>query len=210
VDRETPELIERQMADTRESLTEKVSLLEQHVVGKLQSATEAVEETVHSVKSAVEDTVASVSGSVKSSIEGVTEALDMRKRVQETPWLMVGGATAAGLVTGLIVFRRRRLSRAGLPAYTPMPAAAFTPPHEAPSRPTWLDDLIDSAGRELKKFAEEALSTAVTSLRATVSARLPKLIESAMPDVGSRQECGAGYHHEGNGRHQYDDMSPSI
>jgi len=78
------------MADTRESLTEKVSLLEQHVVGKLQSATEAVEETVHTVKSAVEDTVAAVTGSVKNSIEGMTEALDMRKRVQETPWLMVG------------------------------------------------------------------------------------------------------------------------
>jgi ElaB/YqjD/DUF883 family membrane-anchored ribosome-binding protein len=210
VDRETPELIERQMADTRESLTEKVSMLEQHVVGKLQSATEAVEETVHSVKSAVEDTVACVTGSLKTSIQGVTEALDMRKRVQETPWLMVGGATAAGLVTGLIVFRRRRVSGADLPAYTPMPAAAFTPPREASRRPTWLDGLFDSAGRELKKLAEQAMTTAVTSLRETVSARLPQLIESAVPDIGSRQECTTGYHHEGNGRHQYDNMSPSM
>jgi len=198
------------MADTRESLTEKVSLLEQHVVGKLQSATEAVEETVHTVKSAVEDTVAAVTGSVKNSIEGMTEALDMRKRVQETPWLMVGGATAAGLVTGLIVFRGERRSGGGTSAYTPMPAAAFTPPREAPRRPTWLDGLFDSAGQQLKKLAEEALSTAVTSLRETVSARLPKLIESAVPDVGSQQECSTGYHHEGNGRHQYNDMSRNV
>src|SRR5262245_26899763 len=98
------------MADTRESLTEKVSLLEHQMVDKLQSATEAVQETVHSVKSAVEETVACVTGTVKNSVEGVTEALDVRKRVQETPWLMVGGATAAGLVTALIVFRRRHRS----------------------------------------------------------------------------------------------------
>lgn len=207
MDRETPELIERQMADTRESLTEKVSMLEQQVVGKLQSATDAVQETVESVKSAVEDTVTCVTDSVKTSVEGVAEALDVRKRVQETPWLMVGGAAAAGLVTGLIVFRRRGVSTSEPAAYAPMPAAAFTPPREMPRRPSWLDGLIDMAGRELKTLAEQALATASTSLRETMSHRLPELVERVVP--GSSEEPAASTHH-GNGRHQYGDVAPGL
>ena len=149
MDRETPELIERQMEDTRESLSEKVSQLENQVVGKLQSATEAVQRTVQSVRCAVEGTVASVTGTVRNSVESVSEALDMRKRVQETPWLMVSGAATAGLVTGLIVFRRAsRPERKQLPAYTRMPAAASTPPQEAPRRPKWVNDLLEMAGQK--------------------------------------------------------------
>src|SRR5437870_3321535 len=137
------------MEDTRESLTEKVSLLEQQVVEKIQSATDAVHETVQSVR----DTVACVSDSVKNSVEsvseGVKEMFDVKARTREAPWLMVGGAAVAGLVTGMIVFRRPRPSATTLPAYTPMPAAAFTPPREQPTRPSWVNDLFDLAGREV-------------------------------------------------------------
>jgi ElaB/YqjD/DUF883 family membrane-anchored ribosome-binding protein len=210
VDHETPELIERQMEDTRESLTEKVSLLEQQVVEKIQSATEAVQETVQSVRSAVEDTVACVTDSVKSSVETVTEAVDMRKRVQETPWLMVGGAAAAGFITGLLVFRSQRASAAtSMPAYTPMPSVAFTPPQATARRPSWLGDLFDMAGKEFKKVAEQAVATASTSLKETVSANLPQLIEKAIPNLLSRAGCSSSDSssvHHGNGRASYADV----
>ena len=122
MDRESPELIEREMEQTREWLTEKVSLLENKVIGQLNSATDtvqgtvdSVQETVHSVKTAVQDTVQSVSETVKDSVrsmaEGMKETLDVHKHVQQNPLAMVGGAAALGFLTGLIVFRGRPTSR---------------------------------------------------------------------------------------------------
>jgi ElaB/YqjD/DUF883 family membrane-anchored ribosome-binding protein len=216
VDREQPELIEREMAETRESLTEKVSLLEQKVVGQIQSATDAVQDTVHCVKSAVQDTVHAVTGTVSDTVDsltdGVKEVLDIRKHTRENPWAMVCGATAAGFVTGLLVFRRDSRG-ASLPAYTPIPltsepAARPTGP-VASHRPSWLNDLFETAGQEIKKLAEQALATATASLRQTVETGIPKLIERAVPDVGAcRTEQAtaggagdAGYY--GNGPSSY-------
>jgi ElaB/YqjD/DUF883 family membrane-anchored ribosome-binding protein len=206
MDRESPELIEREMEDTRESLGEKVSLLEQQVVGKIQSATDAVQDTVQSVRSAVESTVETVTGTVKDTVESVTEGakevLDVKKHTREHPWAMVGGAAAVGFLAGLMVFRRQS-SAASLPAYTPMPATggppAFTStPVVGSARPGWLNDLLEVAGREVKKIAEQALSTATASLKQTVETGIPKLIDSALPDVGKRCEGEAEGHH-GNG-----------
>src|SRR5262245_65948816 len=75
MDRESPELIEREMEETRESLTEKVALLEDKVVGQIHAATdtvhgtvESVQDTVQTVKAAVQDTVQCVAGTVKNSV----------------------------------------------------------------------------------------------------------------------------------------------
>jgi ElaB/YqjD/DUF883 family membrane-anchored ribosome-binding protein len=198
MDREQPELIEREMEQTRESLTEKVSLLEQKVVGQIQSATDAVQETVQCVKSAVQDTVQSVTGTVSHSVQsltdGVKDVLDIQTHTRENPWAMVGGATVAGFVTGLLVFRRQS-SGASLPAYQPMPFTSEPAgrPAAASHRPAWLNDLFDMAGQEVKKLAEQALAVATTSLRQTVETGIPKLIERAVPDVGAcRTEQAAG------------------
>jgi ElaB/YqjD/DUF883 family membrane-anchored ribosome-binding protein len=203
VDREQPELIEREMAETRESLTEKVSLLEQKVVGQIQSATDAVQDTVQCVKSAVQDTVQTVTGTVSHSVEsltdGVKEVLDIRKHTRENPWAMVCGATAAGFVTGLLVFRRQS-SGASLPAYQPAPFTSQPAAAAASHRPAWLSDLFDMAGQEIKKLAEQTLATATASLKKTVETGIPKLIDRAVPDVGAcqtEQATGDGAGHAG-------------
>jgi len=210
MDRESPELIEREMEQTRESLTEKVSLLENKVVGQIQSATDtvqgtvdSVQDTVQSVKAAVQDTVECVAGTVKDSVrslaDGLKETFDVRQQVQQNPWAMVGGAAAAGFVTGLVVFARRA-SGGSLPAYTPMPAASYAAAPAAPSRPGWLNDLLDMAMREVKTIAEQALTTATSSLKQNVQSGIPKLIESALPDVACRTGAdGATPGHAGNG-----------
>lgn len=193
MDRESPELIEREMEQTRESLTEKVSLLENKVVGQLQSATDtvqgtvdSVQETVQSVKSAVQDTVQSVSDTVRHSVQsladGLKETFDVRKQVHENPLAMVGGAAVAGFLTGLLVFGGRR---SGTHAYAAMPAGSYAVP-VAPSRPGWLNDLLDVAVREVKKVAEQALSTTTASLKHSVETGIPKLIDTALPDLGGR------------------------
>jgi len=127
MDRESPELIEQQMEQTRESLTEKVSLLENKVLGQINSATDtvqgtvsSVQETVQSVKDVVQDTVQSVSDTVKHSVHSIAaemkETLDVRKHVQQNPLAMVGGAAALGFLAGLIVFRARPSGGPGPPS----------------------------------------------------------------------------------------------
>lgn len=212
MDRESPELIEREMEQTRQSLTEKVSLVEEKVVGQLQQATDtvqgtvdSVQETVQTMKSAVQETVQCVTQSVQDSVrslaDGLKETLDVRKHVQDRPLAMVGTAAAAGFVTGLLVFRRPP-SAASLPAYTPMPAASYATT-TAPTRPGWLSELLDMAGREVKKLAEQALSQASASLKRTVEQRVPKLIEQALPAAAACATAadGATVHgpHSGNG-----------
>lgn len=178
MDQQSPELIERQMEDTRDSLTEKVSLLEQQVVGTIQSATDAVQETVQSVRCAVEDTVATVSGSVKSSMESMKETLDVRKQTQNHPWAMMGCSMLAGFVTGALVFRRSGASAPSASNYAAS-APAFTPHVEPHRRPRWLDELFELAGGEVKKLAEQAVKTASSALKQTMSERLPQMIDRA-------------------------------
>jgi len=187
MDSETPELIGKQMEQTRESLSEKVSLLEQQVVGTIQSATDAVQDTVDSVKTAVADTMATVSGGVKESIDsvsdGVKEVFDVRRHVRENPLQMVGGAAVAGLITGLLLTRRSTEPvYSGVPAFMPMPS---TPAPTAAPRPAWLNDLMEIAGREVKKLAEHAIARASSSMQKSVEEGIPKLINRALPDVAA-------------------------
>jgi ElaB/YqjD/DUF883 family membrane-anchored ribosome-binding protein len=198
MDRESPELIEREMEQTRESLTQKVSLLENKVIGQVETATdtvqgtmESVQDTVHTVKAAVQQTVESVTETVKNSIQSVTdgmkEALDVRKHVHHNPLAMVGGAAVAGFVTGLLVFRRES-SGGDLPAYTPLPAAAVAQT-AARQRPAWLNDILEMAGREVKQIAQQVIAQASTSLKETVQSRVPHLIEQVVPG-GSAAAAG--------------------
>jgi ElaB/YqjD/DUF883 family membrane-anchored ribosome-binding protein len=202
MDRESPELIEREMEQTRESLTHKVSLLEDKVIGQVEEATdtvqgtmESVQETVQCVKSAIRDTVQSVSDTVKHSVqsltEGLKEGLDVRRHTIEHPWPMVGGAAAAGFATGLILFRRpSRASGRELPAYTPRAAAVAAP--AARQRPAWLNDILEMAGREVKQIAQQVITQAAASFKETVRARVPHLVERVVPGGSSCTSGTAG------------------
>jgi len=118
-----PEMIEREMEQTRASLVEKVAALEEQVVGTLQTATstvkdtvESVRDTVSSVKEAVTGTVESVKDKVEHSVETVSdtmkEAFDLRTHIRNYPWACIGAATFAGFGIGLLIGERRDSSSA--------------------------------------------------------------------------------------------------
>jgi len=112
------EIIERQMADTRHALTDKLDRLEQKVADTVSDATQTVEQ----VRSAVTGTVSSVTETVRETVESVTEALDMSKQVERHPWGMVAGATALGFVGGCLLYSQdeaRGSSKAREPAIKP-------------------------------------------------------------------------------------------
>jgi len=116
------------METTRADLTNKLSALENKVGGTVQAATNAVEttkdavtDTVESVKETVEDvteklqdTVSGVTESVQGAVEGVKESveetfksvaetLNLRLQCERHPWLVFGGAVAAGCIGGWLL-----------------------------------------------------------------------------------------------------------
>lgn len=159
MDREEPEVIEQQMQETRAAISEKVATLEEQVMGTLQSAQETVHETVHTVKEAVRDT------------------LDVTRHIRDNPWTAVGGAVAVGAIVGLLVPRSHPRPPVPIdiqPAYAPPP-----PPRE-PRRPSWLDDLMDLAGQEIKKLGAAAIASATASLRQNIDSGIPRLIDDVL------------------------------
>lgn len=205
MDREqSPEVIEQEMEGTRQALTEKVAALEQQVVGTIQEATTTVQETVEtvkgtveSVKEAVQETVSSVKEGVQDSVttvqETVMETFDFTKHVRNRPWACIGGAAAAGFITGLIAFRQRRETQVSAPlttaavgpmaAYSPPPLPREYAPPPPPREPGWFDALMDRAGEEAKKLGEMALTTLVASAKESLQDGIPKLIETTIPDL---------------------------
>jgi ElaB/YqjD/DUF883 family membrane-anchored ribosome-binding protein len=171
MDSESPEVIEQQMEETRQSLTDKVAALETQVVGTVQTATQAVQDTVETVKSAVQETVTTVKDTVQESVsavtDGVKETFDVKHHVQENPYLMVGGAVVAGLITGLLVFRKEGSeSGEGVPPPSYPPNFEPAPLRAAePQRSGFFDELLNMAGVEGKQLAREAVNQAAQAMR---------------------------------------------
>jgi len=178
VDHETPELIESQMAETRQSLTDKVAALEDSVVGKVQTATTAVHDTVRTVRDAVEGTVESVR-------ENVSSVLDVSRHVQDRPWTMVGGAAALGLVVG-VALPHRRGDKAPA-AFTPRTVAAVG----GPPTPGVFDRLLDRLGAEVAKLSESAIASLSVAIRRAVDEGLPRMVDRLTERPATHVDCSA-------------------
>jgi ElaB/YqjD/DUF883 family membrane-anchored ribosome-binding protein len=182
----TPEEIERDMAQTRESITEKVTALEHQVVGTVQTAADTITETVETVKSIVTQAPAAVTDTVKHAAEAVSETVretfDLTGHVRRHPWPAVGSAALLGCVTGWL-FTRRRASEESAPA-----AVAATPPPAPPSAaptdrsgggPGLLDELFGLLGAQGKELARTALESVAAAIKQSIQENAPKLVSEA-------------------------------
>jgi len=174
--KQSPEVIEKKIQDTRESLTDKVALLEQTVVGTIQNATDAVQDTVTTVKSAVQDSVEAVKDSVQESVTSVTdsvkETLDFAQHVRQHPWPMMAGAAFAGMAVGWLIYPRRHTPTVAAPRTAYTPAAASSEPRE----PGMLDAMMGKVGHEVQGLVASALDTTFATLREQVRDNWPKVV----------------------------------
>jgi ElaB/YqjD/DUF883 family membrane-anchored ribosome-binding protein len=182
----TPEQIEVEMFDTRESLTEKVAALENQVMGTVQTAANTLTETVDAVKSfvtnapeTVSDTVEQVTTAVKESVE---RTFDISSHVQSHPWRAVGLSAGVGFLAGLLVFRERERSfsartgfRAPSVSRPPAPTESFTSTRE----PGIFDELLGMVGRKVKETTQSAIDSASSALTNAIREGVPKLVDEA-------------------------------
>jgi len=106
---EHPEVIRKQMEETRASLTEKLEALENQVTEKVEATTEAVSGTVEAVK----ETVENVTETVQETVHTVADAFNFKRHFQRHPWLMFGGAVSVGCLAAYLLRRRSHANGEG-------------------------------------------------------------------------------------------------
>jgi len=157
------DVIKMQMEETRESLSEKIGALEDHVLGTVQGTTEAVSQTVEKVAETVQSTVSAVKEEVEKSVETVKRTFDLRLQVEQHPWAVMAGSVMLGyVVEGLLEARPAQTQAATYPSadYSAATARpAFAP--SAPAAPGWFDKLAEQFEPALSKLRSTALGAGV-------------------------------------------------
>jgi ElaB/YqjD/DUF883 family membrane-anchored ribosome-binding protein len=109
------EVIQHQMEETRSSLANKIEALEGQILGTVETASSTVAHTVDTVKESVAETV-----------ETVKDTFNVRRHIENHPWLAMGGSIATGYLAGCLVSSGREPE--------PEPASAFVPVEDRPAR----------------------------------------------------------------------------
>jgi len=209
----SPDQIERDMERTRESITEKVSLLENQVLGITSSVTDtvqAVTEAVTAAPTAVSDTVKQTIESVKDSVRETIGSFSVSGCVRDNPWSAVGTTTVAGFLAGYFfggrggLFARPIMARGhDAPAsYGRVGAAHTAYDHDSGSASHGraagglFSGLFAMVSQEIHQLAEQALSTAVASLKESISTQVPQMVDTAVHNVTDRVATAVGGHQD--------------
>lgn len=169
----TPEEIQQEMLQTRESLTEKVEALEHQVVGTV----EAVKSFVTTAPETVTDTVKQAAAAVSESVK---ETFDITGHIRRHPLAAVGTAALLGCTISWLLSRKResdiphRMSAAAVDSPIERPAAAPQP--AAPAKPGLFDELFDMLGDKAKQLLREGLETASSALKESIQTQVPRLV----------------------------------
>jgi ElaB/YqjD/DUF883 family membrane-anchored ribosome-binding protein len=182
------ELIQREMQETRASLTQKLETLEQKVVGTVEGATTAVSETVEAIKESVHDTVATVNATVKDSVDTVKDFLDVPAHVQQHPWLMVGGSVAVGYCLGTLLAQNPRARFAPAPsgpAWQPSNRISAPPSTSAPAEPSmWAAEVTKLKGLALGVLFGAAREMLVSAVPEHLGEQLKEVVDSVTRKAG--------------------------
>ena len=191
----TPEQIERDMQDTRDSMTAKVAALENQVVGTVQTAANTISDTVDSMRSLVNSAPDAVSDTMKQAATAVSDtfkkAFDITGQVERHPWTAVGISAGLGFLTAMLCFRNNTVAAAATPVAPVAPQYLGTPPSEVKSEPGLFDNLMEMVGKKVKALAETAIESASAAVTEQVREGIPKLVENATESVGLPVRNGA-------------------
>lgn len=179
----------KEIVDTRVAIAEKLELLEQRIIDTAEGATMKFSRML-------EDTTETVN----QMVDKTKSALDPIHKVEEYPWLMLGGAICAGFAIGLMDSRSRS-ERSGVYPYYPARArASRVMPDSAreteattdqaqgvydyyPSGPQFQSahhpSLWSSMSREFGQEAEEAKAVLLQAGRSL----LTELVRKAVPEI---------------------------
>jgi len=172
------EVIHHEMEEKRASLAEKLDTLENHVLGTVQEATEAVSHTVEDVKSVVDTVTDNVKDTVESVTETVKHTFDIDDHVRHHPWGMFCGAVAAGFVGGRLLTPARSEQKES-PQAAPSPAPLPPSPRRAAQR----EESQPGMNELLQRVKGLALGALMKVVRDVVAEALPETMKADVMNV---------------------------
>lgn len=160
------ESIQREIDDTRSSMTEKMEQLESKVKG----------------------TVDDVKDSVDTTIETIKSNLDLNRIVNDQPWLMFGGSILLGYMLGTMGDEQRKVmfessvhtsdqsnqARSPGDGYTSPAQPASAQQH---SEPGFMDEVMNRLGDEMDALKEAAIHTTSKMFRELLHENLPQFAD---------------------------------
>lgn len=186
---ENEELIRQQMAETRESLTDKVELLENKIMHTVETATTAVNETVSNVKETVQE-----------SVESVKEAVNLEHQVDHHPWLVFGGSILCGYLTAQLLSAGQRERSAPSETQTRPQGRRHMPtgngvgahPKLPAPQPTAGESWLGPIEPELQRLKALALGAALGAARELVTDEVPEHMGEQLRSIidGITQKVG--------------------
>jgi len=207
------EMLEEKVTETVQSATASVTEATANVLETVQTATASVSETVDSVTHAFQGTVDTVRQSVEGTVDSVKDAFDFSAQVERHPWLMLGGAVAAGYLgatllsgSGNSANKMRRsprrharivagngdmrlvepLSEASNPGSIFNDAAMvpqFQYAAEGPKKAGWLERLGEALAPEFGKLEGLAIGTALGTVRDFVVEATPTSMRPQVKEI---------------------------
>jgi len=179
------EVIRQQMAETRNSLSEKVGAVEELVASAVKETTQAVAKTVENVTGAVENVTGAVEGTVNTvkdtvaeSVESVKNALDISSYVDQYPWMVMGGSVAVGYLLGTLLGESQPHSTGG----TASPASTGQTWGASSAAPT----STGSAGRSQTSFLPDSWMPLINKLQGlavgTMTGVIGEMVMKAVPE----------------------------
>jgi len=170
---EQPEVIQKELEDTRHALAEKLEQIGTKISGTVEtvtdtvsnvtdtvaSMTETVESTVQTVADSVSGTVESVKDTVSSmgetasdTVEAVRQAFNLPEQIRQHPWVWVGGSVVLGFIGGKLLGPRsshtpESSAFAQGSGYQPKPAEMPSPPASASNGKSYNGTTSDSGGQ---------------------------------------------------------------
>jgi len=164
-------VIERDMAETREALGEKVGALEEKVVDTVKDTAAAVSDTVGAVKETVQQTTQAVA----DTVESVKDSLDISAQVRNHPWLMVGGGLALGFALNLLLNPGQKS--------TPSSARSRRPARQEGSWTDSLGSVWDSVAPVADKLKGLALGATSGVLGEVLLQYAPQSLKNGLSDL---------------------------
>jgi ElaB/YqjD/DUF883 family membrane-anchored ribosome-binding protein len=188
------EVIESEIAQTREGLADKLEALTQQLTGTVEGAAETVENVVETTK----ETIETVVETTKETISNIKDTFNIPKQVEEHPWLAMGCSVLAGFVGGRILGAMTSApsyhngyaangraesipQRMATASDQPTPAAPRAETHAQPSG--WFAELGRHFAPELEKAKGLAVGTMLGVVRDMVSQSLPESVKSQVANL---------------------------
>jgi len=155
---------------TRTAIGEKLELLERRI-----------EETVVGAKSAAEELVDRVRDSADEFLDRTKETFDPSHQVATHPWLMLGGAVAAGYVLGLLEARLRHSAREGVyPYYPPEAEQAGTSVMPESSHGNVWEGISREVAREIEHTKEAVIEVGRSFVHDFFEQLIPTVADSLL------------------------------